>query len=251
MFDAEVRFAARNHSNIEPLVEAVRAYACALRTNGQIADDFSISRNGRRIHLLCIVPEECALTARFHDRSSAVALERANRLCPQPAKAVITGEALDTPPACTCRRRPSLHLFTNLLDVSSPVACGRCRRAIPLYRLRELDLSLRERVQSWKRTYQACDELWMNGGVGEDWSYRQLADCKSSLSREGRALCADVEEATKCPAFYYLMCYRGRSAAEGRRRKCPACGGKWLLPSSEGCFDFRCEPCRLLSNVGP
>jgi predicted nucleic acid-binding Zn ribbon protein len=251
MFHAEVRLIARNLADIEPLGEAAFAFASALRGNGQIVGDSSGSQLGRRLRLLCMVPEKCALERRFDDQEVADTFERLAALCSGRVSFIVTGGVLHTPPPCLCHRRAHLHLLTNLLDDSSPLACGQCRRPVPFYRLQQLDRPLRERILSWKRSYQSCDELWMACRVGEDWSYRQLAQLNSRLSDEGRAICTEIEKTLGLPLFYYLMRYRRRSPATERNRKCPACGGAWLLPVPEGCFDFRCEPCRLLSNLAP
>ena len=50
--------------------------------------------------------------------------------------------------------------------------------------------------------------------------------------------------------FYFLSKGRGRSRAAEQARLCPGCGGDWLLEEPRhDCFDFRCESCRLLSNI--
>ncbi len=159
----------------------------------------------------------------------------------------VTGEAVDTGLRCRCRVRPSVHLFTNFLDVGSPLRCGGCRRAIPLYRLPGLSRDSRDGLRCWRWQYQACDDLFMRSGFGERWGYRQLSSLGSGLTAEGFEVRKQVEKELKLPVYYYLHRYFGRGEAAERKRRCPGCGGEWLLPRREGCFEFRCEPCRLLS----
>lgn len=247
MFDVEITFTAKRRGAVEKLIKAVWVYACALYRNGQIADDYSLSRRRDTIRLLCLVPEKCALELRFHDARGKKGLRSINELMArQPVKRV-TGEAVETPSVCRCRRRSSIHLFTHMFDDSSPLACGVCHQPIPFYRLRQLDLSTRESLLRWQDDYQACDQLFMHSGFGEMWGYGQMSRLQSGLTKDGRQLCAELEAKLGVPVFYYLHRYWGRNEASERRRRCPGCKGTWLLPKSQGCFDFRCGKCRLLS----
>ncbi|WP_157778689.1 DUF2310 family Zn-ribbon-containing protein [Massilia violaceinigra] len=41
-----------------------------------------------------------------------------------------------------------------------------------------------------------------------------------------------------------------RRAAQEARRRCPGCDASWHSPATpHGMFDFRCDRCRLLSNL--
>ncbi|MBX3324353.1 MAG: DUF2310 family Zn-ribbon-containing protein [Nitrospira sp.] len=61
-----------------------------------------------------------------------------------------------------------------------------------------------------------------------------------------------IETATRIPTYYYLFRYHGR--LKEKLRRCPLCGGAWRVRSPKGLtrfshFDFRCKPCRLVSNM--
>ena len=85
--------------------------------------------------------------------------------------------------------------------------------------------------------------------TGERFGERQLFDHKSSLSRQGRDLAAQMETATGIPFFYYLHKIRSRGFDAELKRRCPNCEGVWRLEESQHLFDFRCDPCRLLSAI--
>ena len=249
MFDAEIRFVARQQKLTGQLVEEVWSYARALRGHGQLADDYSVSRKGTQIRLLCIIPERCSLAARFHDPIGRKQLRQTLKLTTGAPVTQLTGEAEETPPYCSCRSRPSAHLFTHLFDDSTPLACGACRRAIPFYRLRNLSRDSQEALLRWQWAYQACDDLWIHSGFAERWAYGQLSRINSGLTVEGMELRAQVEKDLRLPVFYFLHRYSGRSEAAERKRRCPGCGGKWLLSRPEGLFTFRCIRCRFLSEM--
>ena len=63
-------------------------------------------------------------------------------------------------------------------------------------------------------------------------------------------LAKQLEAKVGVPVYYYLMKHYGVSDKRDRQRRCPSCRGRWLLPESLHRFlDFRCERCRLVSNV--
>jgi predicted nucleic acid-binding Zn ribbon protein len=121
---------------------------------------------------------------------------------------------------------------------------------MPLYRLPRSTSGEHSALLSWESNYKACDTLQMHCTVGERFGERQLSDPGSSFSRSGLAVCREIEQLTGQPAYYYL--YRGdtrRPSAE-LSRNCPGCDGPWKLKKPlHGKFDFRCDKCRLLSNI--
>lgn len=138
-------------------------------------------------------------------------------------------------------------LYTTYLDTCSPLYDGEQFAPIPLYRLKDQELS--EALLNWQQNWQACDLLQMKGVILEENALRQISDNKSELAIEGLALCKQLEEKTQIPTFYYL--YRlGADEVEERDRKCPACNRDWRLSSPlHDIFYFKCERCRLISNL--
>ncbi|NBV21325.1 MAG: hypothetical protein EBS05_05310 [Proteobacteria bacterium] len=247
MLVAEIKFHARSRELMEELVDAVWSYARELRDTGQIAGGYSVSRKGARVRLLCVIPEPSSLEIRFLNSSGRKGWRHVVKLTKAAPVVKVTGESDGTPAYCSCAKRSAAYLFTTFLDVATPLMCGNCRGPIPFYRLRGLTRNAREGILSWRRVYQACDDLFIHSGFGERWGYRQLSRLDSGLTRDGLELRAQLESELKLPVFYYLIRYWGRGEAAESRRRCPGCGGAWLLDKKEGCFEFRCVPCRLLS----
>ena len=107
-----------------------------------------------------------------------------------------------------------------------------------------------EDVRHWGYHYCAFDSLWFASGIGERFAYRQLSDADSELSKEGRDLCRRIEAGAGVPTYYYLMRYFARSKKGELKSRCPDCGGEWLNESdSLKRYEFRCDRCRLVSNI--
>lgn len=146
-------------------------------------------------------------------------------------------------------RKPEFQLlYTTYVDSSSPLYDGEHLQAMPLYTLGDQP-ELTEQIIKWQESWQACDQLQMNGGALEGQALAQISQHDSELSQQGRALCAEIEQISGVPTFYYL--YRlGRDSEAEHQRKCPSCGGEWKLaePLHE-MFYFKCNDCRLISNL--
>jgi predicted nucleic acid-binding Zn ribbon protein len=153
---------------------------------------------------------------------------------------------------CECKRQSEYFLFTTFLTNEPPLRCLRCEGTIPLYRLPPSKTEEHSGLLSWESNYQACDALQMLCRVGERFGERQMATPGSNLSRQGLEICRDIERLTKRPTYYYLYRFRTRSHATERDRKCPSCGGEWLLKKNlHRKINFKCDKCRLLSNTAP
>ncbi len=99
---------------------------------------------------------------------------------------------------------------------------------------------------SWAGAYEKILGIWF-GSVGERWAQNQLQKADSALSREGRAVCKRIEELTGTPTYYFLFNSRSISKKKDQMRKCPGCGGDWLLENTSPKYPFQCRPCRLVS----
>ena len=159
------------------------------------------------------------------------------------------GDDLSESDGCACVGSTSLILFTTYIQIQSPVRCGDCFRPLPLYRLPRFKNNEFSEVIGWADDYKSCDSLFMNSSTGERFGYREMSRVDSSLSRRGRAICTHFEHETGKAAYYYLHRYYGRSRAAEEVRKCPLCGGDWLLSERWHLFDFKCDQCRLVSTL--
>lgn len=116
----------------------------------------------------------------------------------------------------------------------------------------------------------SLDLAHANSPVGERWQKLAEAGLAAPLSRllgpdpGGEAECRcepspwlilyttylSISVSTGRPVYYYLYRHAGASERAERVRRCPSCGGDWLLAAPlHAIFDFRCDRCRLLSNV--
>ncbi|OZT82185.1 hypothetical protein CIK04_28415, partial [Vibrio sp. 03_296] len=96
------------------------------------------------------------------------------------------------------------------------------------------------------------DELQMAGACrAEHAALHEMCDVDQCLvqARHGMILVV-IEYITKVPTYYYQYRVGGHSLAEEQARKCPKCGGEWLLDEPlHDIFYFKCDDCRIVSNI--
>ncbi|OZC03527.1 DUF2310 family Zn-ribbon-containing protein [Rubricoccus marinus] len=145
----------------------------------------------------------------------------------------------------------ALILFTTALDTGSPLRRGDDGDSVAVFRL-PVDQQARQDLQHWRAEYSAIDDVWLGCGDLEIPSYKQLVQPTSSLIDAGRTLARTVEGETTLPTYVYLMRYWGRRSEE-EGRLCPSCGQEWFVGESDetwlGSFAFRCDLCRLISDL--
>lgn len=162
----------------------------------------------------------------------------------------ILGPVAEGVKQCSCPEPRAFALFTNFLDCSPPLRCIECFGYVPLYHIPAEESGDFNGLLQWEANYKACDTLQMLCTVGETFAEREMSNLNSRLSRSGIESCADIEKRTGKPTYYYLYRGSGRNVQAERQKKCPSCGGEWLLSETLfGKFDFRCDRCHLLSNV--
>ncbi|OOF58355.1 Zn-ribbon-containing protein [Rodentibacter myodis] len=141
-------------------------------------------------------------------------------------------------------------LYTTHLQSCSPIHSGENFAPIPLHKQLKNQPHLSQDVIKWQENWQACDQLQMNGAPLEEQALREISDHQSTLAKHGRYLSQAIEKAAGVPTYYYLYRVGGKSLQEEQQRRCPACGGEWAL--KEPIFDlfhFKCDQCRLVSNL--
>ena len=140
-------------------------------------------------------------------------------------------------------------LYTSFLHSCSPLRCGDHFAPIPLYRLPAVANGDHKQIIKWQEDWEACDQLQMNGSIAEHAALHEIGEVGSRLHRRGSDLARRLELLSGIPTYYYLYRVGGLSAAEERARPALAVvvHGRW--PPLHEIFDFRCEPCRLVSNL--
>jgi predicted nucleic acid-binding Zn ribbon protein len=142
-------------------------------------------------------------------------------------------------------------LYTTYVHTCSPLRSGETLLPIPLYRNPPTLNGDHKSVIKWQTEWQACDEIQMAGGCkAEHAALRELSEVGSDLFRRGWDIRGRIEYITQIPTYYYLYKVGGKSLEEEKARKCPKCGGEWLLDEPlHDIFYFKCDSCRIVSNI--
>lgn len=250
MFTAQLTFP-YGSADRKDLVETASWLLSIWYKNGQIVSStWPMVEAASEVHAYALIADSDALEARFANRYGREKLEEITKQAGSPPSIAVLGrdpESLDT---CSCQERPSYILFTSYVDLESPVRCGGCFLPVPLYLMPHLRDGEYCDVLSWVSNYRACDTLQMGCTVGERFGEQQMLRLESALSREGLEICRAWEGMTGRKIYYYLHKSRGRTLGTEQRRRCPSCGGEWLLEEPwHRVFEFRCDVCALVSNI--
>jgi predicted nucleic acid-binding Zn ribbon protein len=251
MYLAEI-FIPFERSKAKPgeILDGAWSLYAAWKHNGQIYGNNPPVLSGKDgLRWFAQIPERNALAKKWNGESVRGNIEKLVKLGAGPPQVRILGRDATLPPVCRCRKPGWYYLFTTFLDIASPLVCGDCRNPVPLYRIPKSPDERHEGVLRWQVDYQACDSLWIGSVVGERYHQRQMELPDSQLSKMGREICAAIEERSGTPTYYYLSRHSGRSLKAELERKCPVCAGEWRLEEKWGLFDFRCDRCRLVSNI--
>jgi predicted nucleic acid-binding Zn ribbon protein len=151
------------------------------------------------------------------------------------------------------KKSDEFYLFTTYFHLEPSLREGRTGVPIPIYQL-PIDPDQSEQIKFWTKHYQDFDAVQLSCGALEIPAYRQLAEVGSELTRHGRDLCKTIESATGKATYYFLMRYWGwPNKKKEQNRVCPNCGKPWKnrhrTKTGIGRFDFKCSPCRLVSQV--
>ena len=252
MFVAELGFRKLRPLGVRPdQVDAIEGLLGFLTKNGQIlGQEYPTVETPTGFSSYVILPEKGALQRRFNYRYVNEALQDLEKQGLARPRVRTLGEKFPSPPPDRCARPGWRVLFTTYLSIASPIRCGDCFAPVPLYRLPERKPFLREHVLFWARAWRACDQLQMGCRVGERFATGRISDPDSDLGSWGRELCVEIGRLTRIPTYLYLYRDGAKSRAREEKRRCPRCGGLWRIDDPVcGLFDFKCDRCRLVSNI--
>ncbi|RYZ79519.1 MAG: hypothetical protein EOP04_27585 [Proteobacteria bacterium] len=224
------------------------------RANGQIlGSEFPMVFAKNAYRLVFMVPKADSLDTHHDCKYVTSGKSLLNKAGFRGPFITVLGEDPFSAEPCSCSKRSYFILYTTYSSLESSLHCGDCFSPVPRYEISNVDSPSRELFDlfnSWGSDYQSCDSLQMNCNTGEKFGLREISNHDSSLSKRGREICDTITAAEGLPAYYYLHRYRGRSRVSEKKRKCPSCGGDWLLQEQlHETFDFKCDHCRLLSNI--
>lgn len=250
MIVAEVSFPFTKTLEIDVVSDLVNRLLAVWRMNGQVCNrEWPIALSENVAVATVLIPEpgslEKGISNNYVKKAISELLDQGGYL----PEVKIKGEDIDGDEICSCTTVNSYILYTTYISLESPLRCGNCFRPIPLYKIPPTDGEEFYNLICWQSDYSSCDALQMNCGTLERAATREMSRQDSSLSKQGLEICQAITTATTIPTYYYLYRNGGRSKKQELQRKCPSCGGEWLLNEQFHFFDFKCDKCRLLSNI--
>jgi predicted nucleic acid-binding Zn ribbon protein len=250
MYVAKVEFRCSDSIDSDLLYERIDSLLHALRQNGQTCGrEYPIAITLDGVMAMVMLPAADALDESHHNSYVRRDIARFCEIEVNGPYFSLIGEDM-AGEVCECLSPSSYILYTYYVALDSPLRCGDCFDPIPLYRIPPTYEDEYYNIICWQSDYQSCDSLQMNCRTLERAATRQISDPSSSLSQQGRALCQQIEALTGKPAYYHLYRSTGRRRSAELKRVCPACDQPWLLDQPWHRFDFKCEPCRLVSTLG-
>ncbi len=214
--------------------------------HGQTVGDPLVVDGDENVQVFVKVPERTSLLAENDNEWGA--RDRAV-IGPDAIQVAILGRDAEDLYACACEAPSAYTMFGDLCDaVTPPVRCLDCLRPVPLYRFPTHYGDEHVELISWRSSQLAIERVWLGSGVGERLAARQLSRPDSALGRKALELRSAYEALAATPFYYALPACEEHDLATERARRCPGCGGAWLLPEGEA-FDYRCDGCRLLSDI--
>lgn len=249
MYVAEITFNLRDGKDEEMVDHLLNSLFGVLRMNGQVLGrEFAAGQNGMTYRAFWNLPEQDSLNIELSNKYVKAEFDKVHEAGIFSFE--IIGREFSSAPTCQCDTPESYILYTNYLSLESPLRCGECFGTIPLYKIPKTYDEEYNDIISWVSDYHACDTLQMNCKTGERFGYHQMSRVNSSLSMNGIDICKRISRLTGKKAFYFLYRYNSLSRKKEINRRCPLCGGEWLLDEPlHNLFDFRCDKCSLLSNI--
>lgn len=250
MYIAELSFAILDEHDQEAASHAINDLLGSFRMNGQICGrEWCIAERSGSYVAFVLLPAQNALDIAFANKYVHKGLQAFAEAGLHFPIITLLGPDIDEVVPCSCIAPPSYILYTTYLALVPPLRCGKCFQQVPLYRLPKTYDDGYYDIVCWQSDYQSCDALQMNCRTLERSATRQLSRMDSTLSRQGIDICARITAATGVPTYYYLYRYGARGLKQERRRVCPSCQREWLLEEEWHLFDFKCDRCRLVSNI--
>jgi predicted nucleic acid-binding Zn ribbon protein len=193
------------------------------------------------------LPRADALDTRHMSKYARAWLAKLESLldCPMDVRFLTQGDGVED--KVDWRQAAWLILLGADTDGIAPVR-DQSKACVPSYLL-PIDADNMERICFWARDKDRHYSLWFSSMSLEKETFIALADPKSDLNIQARGLAAMVEKAIGKPTYTHLFRHYALPDDKESNRLCPLCGGSWKVEGET--FEFRCAPCRLISNLGP
>jgi predicted nucleic acid-binding Zn ribbon protein len=219
-----------------------------LRHSGQLVgrNMQPYEKNGQMLATIYTATED-ALDAKYHNKYVVQGIAKLEEMCDNKLiiKHVGFGED-EKNKICTCTEHQ--HFLLYYYQEYSPVVCGTCEKAVPLFKMPHLHDFGFWNVTNWISAYKGCVLIDLNCGAGEKWAIKQQCDYNSGLSKQGRAVAQKITEATGVKTYYFLSNFSKGSKKKDKIRPCPSCGEAWRLEKEIHRYvRFKCDTCLLMS----
>ena len=250
MYVVRIDFELVGKRDDEKAVDTIEDYLGMCLRNGQIcSEEWSITFSENIYSVYVSTPERNSLSKKYHDTYMLDYLSKLAEKNLKRPRINIQGKVIDSEP--TGKVESNSWFFLSTISMESPVYGGDDRKPIPLYQLPKTDFGNYYHILGWQSDYQSCCNLEFGSHTGERFAVRQFSKIDSSLSKRGIEVCNKLTELVGKPFYYDLFKLNGRSLKKERERVCPGCGsGDWLLDEPlYNWIDFKCDKCRLLSNI--
>ncbi|WP_413113755.1 Zn-ribbon-containing protein [Thaumasiovibrio sp. DFM-14] len=253
MYVCELQFDLFDNTTFTDVEVSINALMDALRYNGQVLGrEFPVVIGEGVFSVRAVTPESDSLHPDYHSPQVKACLARLSQASLLSPKIKVLGRDLNSDTSSDTEHPTWFVLYTSYVHTSSPLKCGDQLMPIPLYQLPATFNGDHKAVVKWQTEWQACDELQMAAGCqAEHAALHEMRDVDSDLFRRGWDLRGRIEYLTKIPTYYYQYQVGGNSREEELTRCCPKCGSAdWRLDAPlHDLFHFRCEPCRIVSNL--
>jgi predicted nucleic acid-binding Zn ribbon protein len=251
MYLAELQFKVINDTDFSRAEAAIRRYIEALIFNGQVLGrEFPTGWRQDCFTSRLVLPEEQALLRKHHSCRGLDALEQLAKAGLSYPQLQLLGMDLMSPHTDPCDKAHSYILYSRFSDTCSAMRCITHLAPVPLYQLKTAAVD-HERLIRWQLQYQALDEIQMQQDrVLRKSAERSMQQLHSELNRQGRQLAKQLEIANNKAVYYALYSGSSTDCTQDASKRCPGCGSDWRLAQPlHNVFDFKCDPCRLLSNI--
>lgn len=227
--------------NENEIVKLLWSYMSCLYKNGQILKSFEIVKRDDIYLAFVTLPEDDALDKKYNNIYVTKDLNKINELFKLELELI--GENLNEEKTCTCIEKPCWYmLYSRFLYVGSPIICGSCGLSVPLYKF---PFIFNEKeyfsVLEWKEKYADVNSLFIDC-LSDKFTYNQMNNVKSKLSKRGIEICKEFERVTDVPFYYFVYHY------EKTPITCPICKMEWKLNDQGAVVDYRCDSCRLVAD---
>lgn len=215
-------------------------YMGVLYKNGQVMYNYEVVKEETSYCVYCKFPEKTSLNKENNNRYVNEYYNKIKEIFKDELKYI--GDDIEEDNICSCESTSWYMLYASYLEGETPIVCGDCGKSVPLYRLPKI-MRQEEYLQElyWQRDYQNIDSLYISG-LSDRFTYRQMNNPDSQLSKNGREICSEFEKVLKKPFYYYLANFKENL------QKCPICGEAWEKNEKPKIVDFKCYNCRLVTD---